>query len=85
MLSVMTQHMCAHVQVGKDEGKAVVHEFSHEAMREAGVSAGVPPFAVISSNTNDLSVGRCVRVCDGVSVLACQCLRLGACASLIRL
>ena len=49
------------LQVGKDEGKAVVHEFSNESMREAGVQAGVPPFAVISSNTNDLSVGRCTQ------------------------
>lgn len=41
----------------------MVHEFSQEAMREAGVQAGVPPFAVISSNTNDLSVGRCGCSC----------------------
>lgn len=45
-------------KVSKDEGRAVVHDFSNECLREAGVKAGVPPFAVISSNTNDLSVGR---------------------------
>ena len=47
-------------QVGKDEGKSVVYEFPTDLLREAGVAQGAPPFAVVSSTENDLSVGKCV-------------------------
>ena len=46
------------MQVGKDEGKSVVYEFPIELLREAGVAQGAPPFAVVSSSYNDLSVGK---------------------------
>lgn len=65
-------HSCV-AQVSKDEGRAVVHDFSNECLREAGVKAGVPPFAVISSNTNDLSVGRCAQLHLPCSRLSATC------------
>lgn len=50
----------ASMQVGKDEGKSVVYEFPVDLLREAGVPQGAPPFAVVSSTENDLSIGKCV-------------------------
>ena len=38
----------------------MVYEFPVELLRDAGVAQGAPPFAVVSSNYNDLSVGKCV-------------------------
>ena len=46
------------LQVGKDEGKSVVYEFPTDLLREAGVAQGAPPFAVVSSTENDLSIGK---------------------------
>lgn len=45
-------------QASKDAGRPVVYEFPHELLLEAGARHQVPPFAVIASNTVDLSVGR---------------------------
>ncbi|KAK9844319.1 hypothetical protein WJX74_000764 [Apatococcus lobatus] len=45
-------------QASKDAGRPVVYEFPHELLLEAGARHQVPPFAVIASNTVDLSVGK---------------------------
>ncbi|KAL3143563.1 hypothetical protein ABBQ38_002360 [Trebouxia sp. C0009 RCD-2024] len=42
----------------KEIGRPIVHEFSREALAEAGATHTVPPFSIVSSNTMDLSVGR---------------------------
>jgi septin 7 len=42
----------------KDADRSVFYKFSPEALREAGAVHEAPPFAVISSNTMDLTVGR---------------------------
>lgn len=49
--------MC--VQASKEIGQPIVHEFTREALVEAGATHTVPPFSVVASNTMDLSVGRC--------------------------
>ena len=48
------------MQASKEVGRPIVHEFSREALAEAGATHTVPPFSIVSSNTMDLSVGRCV-------------------------
>lgn len=48
------------MQASKEIGRPIVHEFSREALAEAGATHTVPPFSIVSSNTMDLSVGRCV-------------------------
>lgn len=42
----------------KEVGRPIVHEFSRDALSEAGATHLVPPFSVVASNTMDLSVGR---------------------------
>ncbi|DBA79391.1 TPA: hypothetical protein ACH3X2_000037 [Trebouxia sp. C0005] len=42
----------------KEIGRPIVHEFTREALAEAGAAHVVPPFSVVASNTMDLSVGR---------------------------
>ncbi len=54
---MMTSDMGA-MQAAKDAGRPVVYEFPQELLLEAGARHQVPPFAVIASNTVDLSVGR---------------------------
>lgn len=46
------------MQASKEVGRPIVHEFSREALTEAGAAHQVPPFSVVASNTMDLSVGR---------------------------
>lgn len=48
------------MQASKEIGRPIVHEFSREALAEAGATHTVPPFSIVSSNTMDLSVGRYV-------------------------
>jgi hypothetical protein len=50
--------VCACVQASKEIGRPIVHEFTREALIEAGAAHVVPPFSVVASNTMDLSVGR---------------------------
>jgi septin family protein len=42
----------------KDAGHPVAMTFGADSLREAGAAHDVPPFAVVASNTVDLSVGR---------------------------
>lgn len=42
----------------KEVGRPIVHQFSREALSEAGSAHQVPPFSIVASNTMDLSVGR---------------------------
>lgn len=53
--------MC-YVQASKEVGRPIVHEFSREALSEAGATHAGPPFSIVSSNTMDLSVGRSVSL-----------------------
>ncbi len=46
------------MQASKEIGRPIVHEFTREALIEAGAAHVVPPFSVVASNTMDLSVGR---------------------------
>jgi len=46
------------MQASKEIGRPIVHEFTREALVEAGAAHVVPPFSVVASNTMDLSVGR---------------------------
>ena len=46
------------MQASKEVGRPIVHEFSRDALSEAGATHLVPPFSVVASNTMDLSVGR---------------------------
>ena len=48
------------MQASKEVGRPIVHEFSRDALSEAGATHLVPPFSVVASNTMDLSVGRSV-------------------------
>ena len=48
------------MQASKEIGRPIVHEFSRDALVEAGATHLVPPFSVVASNTMDLSVGRCL-------------------------
>ena len=47
------------LQAGKAAKKDLLHAFSEEALDAAGARRDAPPFAVVSSTTMDLSVGRC--------------------------
>ena len=46
------------MQASKEIGRPIVHEFTREALVEAGAVHTVPPFSIVASNTMDLSVGR---------------------------
>ena len=46
------------VQASKNAKRQVAYQFTEEALQEAGARAGVPPFAIVASNTMDMSVGR---------------------------
>ncbi len=46
-------------QAGKAAKKDLLGAFSGEALDAAGARRDAPPFAVVSSTTMDLSVGRC--------------------------
>lgn len=46
------------VQASKNAKRQVPFQFSEEALQEAGARPGVPPFAIVASNTMDMSVGR---------------------------
>lgn len=58
--SVLVEWRRCGVQASKEVGRPIVHEFSREALAEAGATHAVPPFSIVSSNTMDLSVGRYV-------------------------
>lgn len=49
-----------------------MHEFTREALAEAGAAHVVPPFSVVASNTMDLSVGRSVSLLTPHCLLSCQ-------------
>ncbi len=46
------------MQASKNAKRQVPFQFSEEALQEAGARPGVPPFAIVASNTMDMSVGR---------------------------
>lgn len=46
------------MQASKEIGRPIVHQFSSDALVEAGAAHQVPPFSIVASNTMDLSVGR---------------------------
>ena len=46
------------LQASKNAKRQVAYQFSEEALQEAGVRPGVPPFAIVASNTMDMTVGR---------------------------
>ena len=53
---------CRSVQASKNAKRQVPFQFSEEALQEAGARQGVPPFAIVASNTMDMSVGRSVHL-----------------------
>lgn len=67
--------MCVCVQASKEVGRPIVHEFSREALAEAGATHTVPPFSIVSSNTMDLSVGRSVLYTQACSMMLGACLK----------
>lgn len=50
------------MQASKNAKRQVAYQFTEEALQEAGTRPGVPPFAIVASNTMDMSVGRYVLV-----------------------
>ena len=46
------------LQAGKNARRDLLHAFSEDALDAAGARRECPPFAVISSTTMDLSVGK---------------------------
>lgn len=51
-------HKSSALQAGKHARRDLLHAFSEDALDAAGARRETPPFAIISSTTMDLSVGK---------------------------